>query len=123
MASDKWHIADTCEMKSDFSEKDDSSEGEFNSASEESESKKEKRKKKRKRKGLPKEIADNERLLKFWYQRYRLFSKFDEGIKLDEGLYYNKFLIVYFRANYSAQCPWNTTYSLVVFTGFSVSFL
>lgn len=50
-------------------------------------SKKEKRKKKRKRKGLPKEVLENERLLKYWYKRYRLFSRFDEGIKLDEGLF------------------------------------
>lgn len=86
---DSWHLASTCEIKSDFSEKDDSSEGEFYSASEEGDVRREKRKKKRKRKGLPKEILDNERLLKFWYQRYRLFSKFDDGIKLDEESWYS----------------------------------
>ena len=28
----------------------------------------------------------DEALKKYWYQRYRLFSRFDEGIKLDHGI-------------------------------------
>ncbi|KAL1129459.1 hypothetical protein AAG570_013985 [Ranatra chinensis] len=49
-----------------------------------------KRRKRRLRKwNLPAEIIDNERLLKYWYQRYRLFSKYDEGIKLDAESWYS----------------------------------
>ncbi|XP_032078913.1 trimethylguanosine synthase [Thamnophis elegans] len=32
---------------------------------------------------LPHEIADDPELAKYWAQRYRLFSRFDEGIQLD----------------------------------------
>ncbi|XP_014274272.1 trimethylguanosine synthase isoform X2 [Halyomorpha halys] len=85
-----WHLAGSGDIKSDFSEKDDSSNSEFFSASEEGEiSKKERRKRKKKRKGLPKEVLENEKLLKYWYKRYRLFSRFDEGIKLDEESWYS----------------------------------
>ncbi|KAL3870114.1 hypothetical protein ACJMK2_042726 [Sinanodonta woodiana] len=46
--------------------------------------KKKKKKRMRKLMPLPPEIkADNE-LKKYWAQRYRLFSKFDEGIKMDK---------------------------------------
>ncbi|KAE8598791.1 hypothetical protein XENTR_v10016941 [Xenopus tropicalis] len=45
---------------------------------------KKKRKIKRKTKCLPPEIAAVPHLAKYWAQRYRLFSRFDEGIKLDE---------------------------------------
>ena len=33
------------------------------------------------------EVTDNKELKKYWAQRYRLFSKFDKGIKLDYGIY------------------------------------
>ena len=33
----------------------------------------------------PPEIRDNPDLMKYWAQRYRFFSRFDHGIKLDEG--------------------------------------
>ncbi|XP_053915712.1 trimethylguanosine synthase isoform X2 [Cuculus canorus] len=33
--------------------------------------------------GIPAEIAGDPELAKYWAQRYRLFSRFDEGIKLD----------------------------------------
>ncbi|XP_032277450.1 trimethylguanosine synthase isoform X3 [Phoca vitulina] len=52
----------------------------------EAESKKKKKKKKNKNKkviGLPPEIAAVPELAKYWAQRYRLFSRFDDGIKLD----------------------------------------
>lgn len=52
----------------------------------EAESKKKKKKKKNKSKkviGLPPEIAAVPELAKYWAQRYRLFSRFDDGIKLD----------------------------------------
>lgn len=35
---------------------------------------------------IPSEIVDNPQLMKFWYQRRQLFSKYDEGIKLDQGM-------------------------------------
>ncbi|XP_021482134.1 trimethylguanosine synthase isoform X1 [Meriones unguiculatus] len=49
--------------------------------------KKKKKKKKGKNKkinGLPPEIASVPELAKYWAQRYRLFSRFDDGIKLDK---------------------------------------
>ena len=51
-------------------------------------SKKNKKKKKGK-KGLPmpEDVASDADLRKYWHQRYRLFSKFDEGIKMDRGKY------------------------------------
>lgn len=32
------------------------------------------------------EIHENKELKKYWAQRYRLFTKFDQGIKLDYGI-------------------------------------
>lgn len=51
----------------------------------EAEIKKKKKSKNKKRKvnGLPPEIAAVPELAKYWAQRYRLFSRFDDGIKLD----------------------------------------
>ncbi|XP_063524852.1 trimethylguanosine synthase isoform X2 [Pongo pygmaeus] len=50
----------------------------------EAEVKKKKNKKKNKKvNGLPPEIAAVPELAKYWAQRYRLFSRFDDGIKLD----------------------------------------
>lgn len=51
------------------------------------ESQKKKKKKKKNKKGLslPPEIAAVPELVKYWAQRYRLFSRFDDGIKLDRG--------------------------------------
>ncbi|XP_043080647.1 trimethylguanosine synthase isoform X3 [Puntigrus tetrazona] len=48
-------------------------------------SKKNKRRKRKRRKDveMPPEIAAEPELAKYWAQRYRLFSRFDEGIKLD----------------------------------------
>ncbi|NXC19978.1 TGS1 synthase, partial [Corythaeola cristata] len=49
--------------------------------------KKKERKRRRRRKialrAIPAEIAADPELVKYWAQRYRLFSRFDEGIKLD----------------------------------------
>lgn len=36
-------------------------------------------------KTLPNEIQKDTSLLKYWYNRFRLFKKFDQGIKLDKG--------------------------------------
>lgn len=36
---------------------------------------------------IPAEIAADPELAKYWAQRYRLFSRFDEGIKLDRGVF------------------------------------
>ncbi|XP_021370748.1 trimethylguanosine synthase-like isoform X2 [Mizuhopecten yessoensis] len=40
-------------------------------------------KKKKKQPPIPEEIASDLELRKYWAQRYRLFTRFDEGIKLD----------------------------------------
>lgn len=53
-----------------------------------SQQQKKKKKKQNKRTSLtslPEEVASNKILRKYWIHRYQLFSKFDEGIKLDEG--------------------------------------
>jgi trimethylguanosine synthase len=53
-----------------------------------SQQQKKKKKKQNKRTSLtslPEEVASNKILRKYWIRRYQLFSKFDEGIKLDEG--------------------------------------
>lgn len=41
---------------------------------------------KRKRPTIPPEIADDRSMMKYWAQRYKLFSRFDDGIKLDKGM-------------------------------------
>jgi hypothetical protein len=53
-----------------------------------SQQQKKKKKKQNKRTSLtalPEEVASNKILRKYWIRRYQLFSRFDEGIKLDEG--------------------------------------
>lgn len=37
------------------------------------------------KKNIPEEFQNDPELLKYWLQRYRLFSKYDEGIVLDRG--------------------------------------
>lgn len=86
----------------DFSEKDDSTDDdqeiyfsaeEDNLLGEERREKKLKTLPKRRRKrqlkkkydNYPQEIIDNPKIKKFWQRRYSLFSKFDEGIKMDAG--------------------------------------
>lgn len=62
-------------------------------AENEKSTKKKKKKKARRRKrrevgvdaDMPPEIAAEPELAKYWAQRYRLFSRFDEGVKLDHG--------------------------------------
>ena len=34
---------------------------------------------------IPEELATDSEMRKYWAQRYRLFSRFDEGIKMDKG--------------------------------------
>ncbi|RVE61031.1 hypothetical protein OJAV_G00166750 [Oryzias javanicus] len=41
------------------------------------------RSKRRKRQQIPAEVEADSELAKYWAQRYRLFSRFDEGIRLD----------------------------------------
>lgn len=54
---------------------------------------------------VPPEIAAEPELAKYWAQRYRLFSRFDEGVKLDHGqterslLMYRTFMIKIFFFN------------------------
>lgn len=47
--------------------------------------KKTRNKKNRNKPSVPPEIAADPVLAKYWAQRYRLFSRFDEGIQLDRG--------------------------------------
>jgi hypothetical protein len=54
--------------------------------------KKMQRKKRRKQfkrlnKILPKEIANDYRLWKYYIKRFGLFSRYEDGIKLDRGMY------------------------------------
>nr|CAD7572443.1 unnamed protein product [Timema californicum] len=59
------------------------------------ESKKPQFKKKKKRQAkkvftnLPEEVAKDKTLIKYWLRRYQLFSKFDEGIKLDNESWFS----------------------------------
>lgn len=39
--------------------------------------------------GLPPELAQDPSLIKFWYKRYSLFSRFDQGIKLDQESWFS----------------------------------
>lgn len=50
-----------------------------------SKSQKKKKRKPNKRNNLPPEVDGDSTLMKYWVKRYRLFSKFDQGIKLDRG--------------------------------------
>lgn len=57
-----------------------------------SQQQKKKKKKQNKRTSLtalPEEVASNKVLRKYWIRRYQLFSRFDEGIKLDEESWYS----------------------------------
>lgn len=59
------------------------------SSTQQGKSSKKKKHKKRKRKNvpaIPAEFENDEELRKYWYQRYRLFSRFDEGILMDRGV-------------------------------------
>lgn len=47
--------------------------------------KKKRRKQSKRNSNLPIEIGNDKSLMKYWLKRYRLFSKFDDGIKLDRG--------------------------------------
>lgn len=60
---------------------------------------KKKRKKQSKRNiSLPIEIDNDKTLIKYWLKRYRLFSKFDQGIKLDRGMFFNIiYMKIYFK--------------------------
>jgi len=40
---------------------------------------------KKKKVEMPAEVSENKELKKYWWQRYRLFARFDEGIRLDHG--------------------------------------
>lgn len=64
-------------------------EAEASSSSNTSSRKKLKGKKKKKKSKpsvpIPDEIAGDLELRKYWYQRYRIFRRFDQGIKLDRG--------------------------------------
>lgn len=48
---------------------------------------------------LPIEIQNDRKLMKYWLNRYQLFNKFDQGIKLDRGTFFT-----YFRKINLLQC-------------------
>lgn len=50
-------------------------------------SKKKKTRRHGRKQQIPAEMAAEPELAKYWAQRYRLFSHFDKGIKLDRGWY------------------------------------
>lgn len=51
-------------------------------------SKEKKKRKALKAAAMPDYIKEDHQLRKYWAQRYRLFSKYDLGIKLDRGSFY-----------------------------------
>lgn len=51
--------------------------------------KKKRRKPPKRNVSLPLEIDNDKTLMKYWFKRYRLFSKFDQGIKMDRGMFYD----------------------------------
>ena len=51
--------------------------------------KKKKRKQSKRNISLPAEIDNDKSLLKYWLKRYRLFSKFDQGVKLDRESWFS----------------------------------
>lgn len=75
---------------SSLTEKDDVTEvSDVVGVSKSSTNKRKKKKRNTKKVKMPPEVADSDDLRKYWAQRYRLFSKFDEGIKLDRGIILN----------------------------------
>lgn len=48
-----------------------------------------KRKRKQNKRNLPIEVEGDRKLMKYWVKRYRLFSRFDEGIKLDRESWFS----------------------------------
>lgn len=38
---------------------------------------------------MPAEVSENKELKKYWWQRYRLFARFDEGIRLDHDSWFS----------------------------------
>lgn len=44
-----------------------------------------KRRKRKKKNMIPPEIKDKPYLKKYWQKRFSLFSKFEQGVQLDEG--------------------------------------
>lgn len=77
------------EMWNEMSNQENMNENDIHSQSSDvniiSEKKQSSKKKKRRTKGvrIPPEIASDPELRKYWGQRYRLFSKFDDGVKMD----------------------------------------
>lgn len=51
--------------------------------------KKKKRKNKNSTAGLPPEIAGDKSMLKYWYRRFMLFSRFDQGVRLDRESWFS----------------------------------
>lgn len=54
----------------------------------ESQNIKKKEKKKKRKNSVPNDIRDDPVMMKYWFKRFSLFSKFDQGITLDRGICY-----------------------------------
>lgn len=106
------HESHELKKMEDFSEKDDSSDdGQevFFSAEEDyvdggqerreykskNVQKRKKKKQFKKKSAIPDVVIANPKIQKFWRRRYHLFSKYDEGIKLDEGIIFS--MILFFK--------------------------
>lgn len=50
---------------------------------------------------MPEFIASDMNMRKYWNSRYRLFSKFDQGIRLDKGIYFT-----YFNFQFEMSMTW-----------------
>lgn len=55
--------------------------------------KKKRKKQSKKNISLPVEIFGDKSLMKYWLKRYHLFSKFDEGVKMDRGMSFDSIYI------------------------------
>ena len=75
---------------------------------------KKKKRKRRKKQQVPADMVNEPELAKYWAQRYRLFSRFDEGIRLDRGQ-----SVCIFRLTEFISCPsplfGNMTFTLNMF--------
>ena len=65
--------------------------------------KKRRRKQNKRNISIPIEVDNDKELVKYWIKRYRLFSKFDQGIKLDRGEFPSKVNVIYVISSYGLE--------------------
>ena len=78
---------DTCDLSSSMNISNKGQEDSFSEKKHKRRRRKKNKKTETSRVPMPPEVAEDRILKKYWAQRYRLFSKFDEGIQLDKGYY------------------------------------